>query len=244
MDILGNQEKIGFKELKQVLGLGVGTVYYHLDMLSDYWSQDKQRKYRLNDKGQLLYRALQDGRVPSALQLSETLGHRLTGWLFLSPLFAKTTRPVKFLPLALVILILGALGSALASSQSLLLFYSSFTAYQFETTALLYVFNWISLFLVSDVAISLLLHRKGGDLQLFVCLGIASFPVALFPYVYIFLSFTVARYLLFMLQIWSVLLMSSAYCLSKGLRLDKAIIMSLLVLYGNTVVLLATGLLV
>lgn len=243
MDILGKQEKIGFKELKQVLGLGVGTVYYHLDMLSDYLSQDKQRKYRLNDKGQLLHQALHEGRVPSSLQLSESLGHRLTSWLFLSPLFAKTARPVKFLPLSLAILILGALGSALASSQSLLLFYSAFTAYQFETTALLYFFNWISLFLVSDVVISLFLQRKGGDLQLFVCLGIASFPIALFPYVYIFISFAVARYLLFLLQIWSVLLMASAYCLSKGLRLDKSIIVSLLVLYGNTVVLLATGLL-
>jgi len=36
VEILGNQGKIGFKELKQELGLGVGTVYYHLDMLSDF----------------------------------------------------------------------------------------------------------------------------------------------------------------------------------------------------------------
>ena len=241
VDILGKQEKIGFKELKQVLGLGVGTVYYHLDMLSDYLGQDKQRKYKLNNRGYLLYKALNEGRVPSALQLSESLGHRLASWLFLSPLFAKTAHPMKFLPLSLAILILGALGSALASSQSMLLFYSPFTSYQFENTALIYFFNWVSLLIFSDFVISLFLKRTGGDLQLFVCLGIASFPVALFPYVYIFISFGVARYLLFLLQIWSVLLMSSAYSFSKGLRLDKSIILSLLVLYLNTVVLLATG---
>lgn len=36
IEVLGSQEKIGFKELRQTLGLGVGTVYYHLDMLSDF----------------------------------------------------------------------------------------------------------------------------------------------------------------------------------------------------------------
>jgi len=241
IEILGEQEKIGFKELKQTLGLGVGTVYYHLDMLSDYLTQDKQRKYKLNDHGRLLYKSLKGKSIPSMLQLSETFSHRLAKWLFLSPLFAKTTQPLRLLPLSLIVLVLGALGSAFASSQSLLFFYSPFTAYQFETTALLYLFNWISLFFFSDLITYLFFKRTGGDLQLFVCLGIASFPAALFPYIYVFLSYEVARYFLLVLIIWSVMLLSSAYSFSKGLRLDKSIVMGLLVLYLNTAVLLATG---
>ncbi|MDH5448214.1 MAG: winged helix-turn-helix domain-containing protein [Candidatus Bathyarchaeota archaeon] len=241
IEILGEQEKIGFKGLKQMLGLGVGTVYYHLDMLSDYLTQDKRRKYKLNDRGRLLYKSLKGVSVPSTLQLGETFSHRLAKWLFLSPIFAKTTQPLRLLPLSLVVLVLGALGSAFASSQSLLFFYSSFTAYQFETTALLYLFNWVSLFLFSDLVIYLFFRRIGGDLQLFVCLGIASFPTALFPYIYMFLSYEIARYFLLVLIIWSVMLLSSAYSFSKGLRIDKSIVMSLLVLYLNTAVLLATG---
>ncbi len=241
IETLGQQEKIGFKELKETLGLGVGTVYYHLDMLSDYLSQDKQRKYRLNDRGHLLHRSLKGGRMASALHMSETFSHRLARWLFLSPLFAKTIQPLKLLPLSLIILLAGAFGSAFASSQSLLFFYSPFTGYQFESTALLYLFNWISLFLFSDLIIFLFFRRSGGDLQLFVCLGIASFPTALFPYIYMFLAYEVARYFLLTLTIWSVILLSSAYSFSKGLRLDKSIVLSLLVLYLNTAVLLATG---
>ena len=241
IEILGEQGKIGFKELKQMLELGVGTVYYHLDMLSEYLAQDKQRKYKLNDRGCLLYKSLKGGGMPSVLQVSETFSHRLAKWLFLSPLFAKTTKPLKLLPFSLVILVLGALGSALASSQSLLFFYSSFTVYQFETTALLYLFNWVSLFLFSVLILYLFFRRTGGDLQLFVCLGIASFPIALFPYIYMFLSYEIARCFLLGLIIWSVMLLSSAYSFSKGLRLDKSIVMSLLVLYLNTAFLLATG---
>ena len=157
------------------------------------------------------------------------------------PVFAKTTQSLKLLPLALIIFVAGALGSALASSQSLLFFYSPFTAYQFETTALLYVFNWISLFLFSELVIYLFFKRTGGDLQLFVCLGVASFPVALFPYLYMFLSYVIARYFLLVLTIWSVMLLASAYSFSKGLRLDKSIVLSLSVLYLNTAILLVTG---
>ena len=67
IELLGQQDKIGFKELRSSLGLGVGTVYYHLDMLSDFLTQDKSRKYSLNDRGQLLYRTLKDGSISPAL---------------------------------------------------------------------------------------------------------------------------------------------------------------------------------
>lgn len=242
IEILGEQKKIGFKELKQTLGLGVGTVYYHLDMLSDYLTQDKERKYRLNDRGRLLHQSLKGESTPSSmLHEGEAFSHRVARWLFLAPLFAKTTQPLRLFPVAVVILVLGAFGSALASSQSLLFFYSPFMTYRFETTALLYVFNWVSLFLFSELVIYMFFKRLGGDLQLFVCLGIASLPVALFPYLYMFLSYEVARYFLLLLIIWSVMLLASAYSFSKGLRLDKSIVLSLLVLYLNTVVLLATG---
>ena len=244
IQILGEQEKIGFKELKQTLNLGVGTVYYHLDMLSDHLTQDKQRKYHLNDRGRLLFNSLKGGTTSLPTRVSETFSHRIAKWLFLAPLFAKTTQPLKLLPLSLLILVLGALGSALAASMSLLFFYSPFTNYQFETTALIYLFNWISLFLFSDLVIYLAFKRVGGDLQLFVCLGIASFPVGLFPFLYLFFSYEVARYFLLVLAVWCVLLLSSAFSFSKGLRLDKSVVLSLLVLYLNVVVLLFLGRLV
>jgi len=241
IEILGEQEKIGFKELKETLGLGVGTVYYHLDMLSDYLLQDKQRKYRLNDRGRLLHKSLKGSVPPSTLEVGETVGHRLTRWLFLASIFEKTAQPVKLLPFALLVLFFGALGSAIASSQSLLFFYLPYTNFQFEATSLLYLFSWISLFFFSDFVLYVSFKRVGGDLQLFVCIGIASFPMSMFPYIYMFLSYEIARYLLLALIIWSLMLLSSAYSFSKGLRLDRSIMLSLLMLYLNTAVLLFTG---
>ena len=83
VEILGVQEKIGFKELREALGLGVGTVYYHLDMLSDFITQDKQRKYKLNDRGRMLFKILKEGNVPATLEISETLPNGFFSRLFL-----------------------------------------------------------------------------------------------------------------------------------------------------------------
>ncbi|MDH5482727.1 MAG: winged helix-turn-helix domain-containing protein [Candidatus Bathyarchaeota archaeon] len=241
VEILGNQEKIGFKELREVLGLGVGTVYYHLDMLSSFLTQDKQRKYRLNDRGKALYRVLKEGSIPATLEISEAFSHRLGRWLFLSPVFAKTTKPLRLLPVSIAILLIGALGTSYATLDSALFFYFPFSTYGSTTIAALFFFNWIGLFLFAEFLAYLLYRRVGNDLQLFTCIGLAAFPLAIFPYLYLFTSEIVSQYAMFILQIWSLLLVSAALCFGKGIRLDKAIVISLTAIYLNIAILFMIG---
>jgi hypothetical protein len=173
--------------------------------------------------------------------MSEAIGHKFTRQIFLTSIFARTSQPLRMLPIALLILFFGAFGSAFASSQSLLFFYLPYTNYQFEATGLLYLFNWISLFLFSDLILYAFFKRVGGDLQLFVCIGIASLPMALFPYFFMFFSYEIARYLLLALIIWSLMLLSSAYSFGKGIRLDRSIMLSLIMIFLNIAILLFTG---
>jgi hypothetical protein len=241
VEVLGTQEKIGFKELRQTLGLGVGTVYYHLDMLSDFIEQDKQRKYRLNNRGKALHRILREGQIPATLEIGEAFSHRLAKWLFLSPVFAKTIKPLRFLPISLATLLLGAFGSAYAKLEPTLFFYWRYPEYGFTGIMTLYVFNWIGLFLFAEILTYLLYRRSGNDLQLFTCLALASFPIAAFPYIYLFVSDLVAQYIQITLQIWSLLLLSAAFCFGKGIRLDKAIVLSLIAIYTNIALLFIQG---
>jgi len=249
IEVLGVQEKIGFKELRESLGLGVGTVYYHLDMLSDFIQQDKQRKYRLNDKGQMLYRILKDGNVPASLEISKTFSHGIAKWLFLSPVFAKTVKPLAFLPVSIIILLVGAFGSAYANLDPALFFYFPYSVYEFSTIMTLYLFSWIGLFLFAEASTYLLYRRVGNDLQLFICIGIASLPLAIYPYIYFaFLTvfwnynpYMIMQYILIILQFFSLLLVSAAFCFGKGLRLDKAIVISLVALYLNIAILFILG---
>lgn len=240
IEILGTRGKVSFKELREDLGLGVGTIYYHLDMLSDFLTQDNHRKYLLNDRGRLLYKVLKDGTLPSTLEIGEAFSHRLGKWLFLSPVFVKTVRPERLLPVSILVLALGAVGAAHAGVEPILFFYFPST-HAFETIVTLFFCHWIGLFLLSDFLIYLLYRRVGGDLQLFTCVGISALPLALFPYIYPLVPPNVARYFLLGLQIWDLLLLSSALCFGKGLRLDRSIIVSLSVLYLNIVLLVLLG---
>jgi DNA-binding transcriptional ArsR family regulator len=241
IEILSAQEKVGFKELRETLGLGVGTVYYHLDMLSDFVTQDKQRKYRLNDRGQTLYRILKEGNVPPALGISEAFSHRVAKWLFLSPVFAKTSKPLMLLPISIVILLIGALGSAYVRLDPALFFYFPYSVHSFTSITALYVFNWIGLFIFAEFFTYLLYRRIGNDLQLFTCMGLASFPMAVFSYIYLLSSDIISQYILFILQIWSLLLVSAAFCFGKGIRLDRAIVVSLTAMYLNIAILFMLG---
>jgi hypothetical protein len=251
IEVLGTQDKIGFKELKELLGLGVGTVYYHLDMLSDFITQDKQRRYKLNERGQALYRVLKEGNIPASLEISETFSHRFARWIFLSPVFAKTVKPLVFLPLALAVLFMGGFGSAYAGLDPALFFYFRYSVYGFTSLVTLYIFNWIGLFLFAEALTYILYRRVGNDIQLLTCVFLASFPMAIFPYIYpftldIFLiifgfKISISTAVLFVLQIWTLLLVSAALCFGKGIRLDKAIVISLTAIYINMAVLFLTG---
>ncbi len=255
IEILGAQEKVGFKELREALGLGIGTVYYHLDMLSDFLEQDKQRKYRLNERGRTLYRVLKEGSIPASLGISETLGSRAAKWLFLSPLFALTAKPMRLLPISTMILILGAYGASIAKLEPALFFYFEYSNRNPSSIAVLFVFNWIGLFLFAEALANILFRRFGNDLQLFTCIGLAALPLAAFPYIYIavptFLELlnlyswelvkNLRQIIPIILQIWSILLVSAAICYGKGLRLDKGIIISLTATYLNIAVLFMLG---
>jgi len=240
IELLGEQGKIGFKELRSSLGLGVGTVYYHLDMLSDFITQDKSRKYALNDRGQLLFRSLTEGRVPAALNAGEAMSHRLGRWLFLSPVFFRMTRLELFLPVSIAVLFLGAAGSALARVEPVFFFYFS-SSLSFEGSAVMFFFSWIGLFLLAEVLCYLLFRRTGGDLQLFASLSFSSLPLAIFPYVHMVIPAIASRYVLLVLQVWTLLLISSALSFGKGLRLDRSITISLIILYFNIALLILQG---
>jgi hypothetical protein len=65
--------------------------------------------------------------------------------------------------------------------------------------------------------------------------------MAFFPYIYLFTSDFISQYVLFILQVWSLLLVSAAFCFGKGIRLDKAIVISLTAIYLNMAILFMLG---
>lgn len=246
--MLGEHEKVGFKEFRDNLKIGVGTLYYHLDILSDFIVQDKNRKYALNEKGQLLYKAMTEGMIPTSLKLDNVYRSVKLQWLFLAPLFNKMDNAARWIPLSAIVLALGAVGSGLASLSPLLLFYSP-TLQSFEMIIATFLFDWLGVFFLASLLSRLLFKRSGDELHLFVCTSFAVLPLAVYPYLYVVIPLIVSptivsfvlRTLLLVLQVWSLILLTSAFSFGKGLKLEKAGIISLSLLYINIALLVLLG---
>lgn len=63
----------------------------------------------------------------------------------------------------------------------------------------------------------------------------------MFPYVHMVIPAAASRYVLLVFQVWTLLLTSSALSFGKGLRLDRSIIVSLIILYFNIILLIIQG---
>jgi len=175
--------------------------------------------------------------------------------LFLSPIFALTVKPLKLLPISAAILVFGAFGASLAKLEPALFFYFEYSIRSPTSIMVLFIFNWVGLFLFTEALSYTFFKRVGNDLQLFTCVGLAALPMAVFPYIYMAvpnlletlnlygweLMENLRNTILVIFQIWSILLVSAAVCHGKGLRLDKGIIISLTALYLNMAILFMLG---
>jgi hypothetical protein len=56
--LIGERGEVSFKELKARLGMGVGTLYYHLDALRDLVTQNETKQYVLTDAGKTAYESI------------------------------------------------------------------------------------------------------------------------------------------------------------------------------------------
>jgi hypothetical protein len=61
INLLGENGELGFTELRTKLGVGVGTLYYHLDGLPKYVTQRDSKKYTLTDAGREIYFEMNKG---------------------------------------------------------------------------------------------------------------------------------------------------------------------------------------
>src|SRR2546425_564375 len=61
VDLLKTRGRLGFKELHEGLGISVGALYHHLEMLEGVVGQDSDKKYVLTDQGRSAVKTLSVG---------------------------------------------------------------------------------------------------------------------------------------------------------------------------------------
>ena len=241
--LLGEKGPLPFKELRRELGLGVGTIYYHLDVMSGLVVQDEKKRYLLSERGMMLFSALRDGTLSLIAREPTPLEKALRFFLF-SPLFRMACeKPAVGIPLALAILVIGGLGSAKAGLMPIFMFYARTARAAPLSLFLHYLAQWGLVYLACELLCLVFYKRKGAELDLLIAVSLANLPLAIFPHVYAFLTYEAALRLLTALQAWAVLLVCSAVSVGKGIRLDRALPVGLILLFINVILLAFLGLL-
>jgi DNA-binding transcriptional ArsR family regulator len=255
IQLLREKGRAGFKELHDTLKISVGALYHHLDTLEGVIVQDNEKKYLLSNRARS---AIDTLTVSEEKIVSGNTRHpmRETRSAFLSKeiLFGRSIfsylneEPLRSLPIAIMIVVLGGWLSSQTNLEPLLLFYVNASASAgFASVMLLFPLGWLATFAMAELLSILVFHRRGGELSLLNGTAFAMLPLLIVPglsLVNFFSPTRTAGYLVvllpILLQVWVVCLLSSAISVSKGLKLERTALASLVIMYLNILVLLAT----
>lgn len=248
VELLGEKQLAGFKDFKDTFKVSVGTLYYHLDMLDDLITQNKEKKYVLTDKGKSALRFLKSNeeqfkhekafeeRKPSAFSsfVNEIVFGR---WLFTS----VASNPLRYLPEVLILVGLGAWIFAETNIEPLMLFYNNQPTWSSHLIIMAeFVASWIVIFGLCEVLSIIFFRRIGGEMSLLVSTALSLLPLLVLPsFIYLDnllnLGFNInwlwVNVFLLIFQAWIICLLTAALGFSKGLKLEKTALISLTVMY-------------
>ena len=252
IELLGERDRLGFKEFKERLQINVGALYYHFDVLSDLVAQDEDRKYILTDLGKMAYQLLtsKKGQLME-LEVKEkvrTVGlyNRILRWaksIFwpASLFFNLYQSPKRHLADVVLILAFGSWLMIETRLEPILFFFNFETSLAPEMIMLRLMLGLLVIIVVSEVVSRVFFRRSGGNLSLLVGATFSLLPLFVFPTLLLFEKWNVIVFrdlfwkgvLQLFLQAWSLCALTVAISLSKGLKMEKAAVVSLVLIYFN-----------
>lgn len=254
VEILGEKQRTGFKDLKDALNVSVGTVYFHLEALGDLIAQDNDRKYFLTDKGRRALNLIGSGdrhmeATGSMLKKSEPSGwsrvvmDAIFGHLLLSNV---SSNPKRFIPEVVIILGLGAWMFASNGIEPIMMFYNNQPTWSSSSILVAeFLVGWLVIFALCELLSYVFYRRVGGELSLLIGTVFSLAPL-LIPLSILHVDSLLNLNLrvnwlwinvsLLVLQAWTLCLLTATLSLAKGLKIEKAALISMIVMYFSIAV--------
>ena len=260
LEIIGDNGYSSFTILKKELKVSTGTIYHHLDSLSQLIEQKGDKKYYLTDLGQLAYSSLKENinNLSKEISTKEFNSPILKGLMYLTPKkFIKTSKTSNFIPLGISILtlIVGVVFCYLTNLFPFFLLFSSFPSYdnlQAPFTniigAILFIINYLVYFSIVEGLIRLFYKNKNNTTEFLGTFAFIFIPSTMYLIIhYIFEVFNLIEIpsisimdniIMILLQAWSLWILTYSIITYKQLKIENALILSLLLHYGGFSVIL------
>jgi hypothetical protein len=256
---------MSWKELSNEVGVRTGSLYHHLDTLEKIVARDPERRYTLTRLGQEIYTELKDEkktREQSLQGIEKAMKKRTLGGLarevfvprsLLVPLTSTRSRSVATLAAVSAAVV----GLLLASGDELVLFSFSPSGSVLLSLAT-YAASLLGLTAAAYFALAVAFKERGDVLTLLASASLSFIPLCLFGaglhllYVYaspasaafplsIFASSTAVTVMFAFFQAWGAGVVGAGMSVASGLRVEKTLVVSLVVLYATMLIILLQG---
>jgi len=254
--IIGENEFSTFTQLKQELGVSTGTIYHHLENLSNLIEQRENKRYHLTELGNHAFSSLKNNIIETIraadLTSKEFKSPLIKGLMFLTPkrLFLTEKKDKKLiLMITSTILVVGGLYCALSGSIPFLLFFletAELNSFEPLIIFLGFFINFITFYFIIEGICRLFYQESENSLELLISFGIVIFPMVFYLIVHyswfnlleVSLFDILDKILLIFFQVWSLWLLTFNLSLKKGLRIEKGLTISLLLHYGSFIIII------
>ncbi|MEM4316174.1 MAG: helix-turn-helix domain-containing protein [Nitrososphaerota archaeon] len=229
-------------DLKRVLGISVGTLYYHLEFLQPFVTKNSRRKYVLSDRGWRLVESMRLSDVLAEASVAEEapLLSRILTSFTLNPLLGRVLESSSMLvPVAFLSSLIYILLSWRVSNAQILLHFKLFPTPELAAvSAGLNILILIAVYVTAGLAIT---RRRGGEGVLAASIPISLTPSNIFLATLVVLAGlgllentaapTALTGLYIFMHVWQLGSLSSVLVTSKGLGWEKALLPSILISY-------------
>ncbi len=244
--VLGEKRQVGFTDLKSTLKVSVGTLYYNLDLLEGLVAQDEDKKYILTPKGEIAYRLLTESeeklnslgfKAEKRMSRLGTLGKGFFMHGLFNYLYASTRLSM---PSALTVILFGAWITYQAQLFPFIFLYSDKPSVPPILVSFWFLAGWILVNVMGNLIPRIFYRRplRGGADCLLVGSCYAFLPSLILPTVWVVCRFLYWRLNLIAAQLimlfsvgYSLCLLTTAISTAKGLRMEKAASVTIIVLY-------------
>ena len=241
--------------MKKELKVSTGTIYHHLESLSQLIEQKDDKKYYLNDLGIHAYNSLQDNietyitREFSKKEFNSPILKRL---MLITPKRFITANKFNYLQVVLIscgIMIFGAILSQLNALFPLFLYFGDFYLNMVGLSSIItnllplfFVLNYLVYYIIIEGLCRLFYRKRENALKFFLSFSFIFLPMLLYLALhYLFLITNslelgiisiIDNVVLIILQVWALWIQTYSLSVYKYIKIENSLIISLLVHYG------------
>jgi len=256
------EKPMSWKELSNELGVRTGSLYHHLDTLERIVTRASERRYTLTKLGREIYAQLNDDkktRAQSMQSIEKVMRRRTLGGTvrevfiprsFIVPLTSARSRGLASLA-AISALVVGLL---VLSGDQLVLFSFSPSPGVLDSI-LTYALSLAAVGAAAYIALAVAFKERGDVVTLLASTALSFVPLCLFgagvhfllpaagsgPLFSVFTSSGGLTVMFAFFQAWGAGVVGAGMSVASGLRVEKTLMVSLVVLYATMLIVLVQG---